>query len=284
MKGYIKLLPRSKKPMEKWRDPQNQYTLEELADWDGNIGWLCGTENIVVLDIDRPDIVNELCIKFFDTRAVKTGSGGYHLWYRVPNAKKVVIFDKTNTHLGELQALGTYVVCPPSIHPNGTSYKVLNPDQEILDITQEELLSPFRGVCRLSDESIQPKVNWVPTGNQDDPFDKVLVEDVWGAKVNDTRGNQLFCTHPMHGSGTGHNLVINPSKNVWKCWRCNSGGGAAMAVAVRYGVLDCSDARRGMLRGDKYKETLRIAREKGFIRDEQTVITRTPIKKVIIDE
>lgn len=284
-KAYIKLGRRLKTPVEKWRDTNNQYTLKELADWDGNIGRVCGLGNVVVLDIDAPDRVNDLDIKLFDTYAVKTGSGGYHLYYHVENARKVVIFDKEENHLGELQAMGTYVVCPPSIHPNGVAYKVINNNQSILDISQEELLSPFRGLCRLSDEIIRPKNNWVPVGNQDDPFSNLRVEDVWRAKVNEVRGDQMFCSHPMHGSGTGHNLVIHNGKNVWKCWRCGSGGGAAMAVAVRYGVLDCSDARPGMLRGDKFKETLRIARDKGLIHDEQTVITREPRRRrVKIDE
>lgn len=282
-KAYIKLGKRMKTPIEKWRNPLNQYTFNELGSWDGNIGRVCGFNDIVVLDIDNAARVDELGIKLFETYAVKTGSGGYHLYYRIPGAKKVIIFDKENTHLGELQCTGQYVVCPPSIHPNGKNYQNINPGVEILDISQEEVLSPFRGVCRLSDELVQPKINWVPSGLQDDPFAKVRVEDVWRAKVNDVRGNQLFCTNPMHGSDTGHNLVINPGKNVWKCWRCNSGGGAAMAVAVRYGVIDCSDARRGALRGEKYKETLRIAREKGIIDEPQQQITKD-IRKVEIDE
>lgn len=284
-KVYIKLLPGSKKPLERWREPENQYTLEEIADWKGNIGRVCGVDNVVVLDIDRPDLLNKLGILPYDTYVVKTGSGGYHLYYEVEEAKKVVIFDKENNHLGELQALGTYVVCPPSVHPNGTPYTVLDTTKKIYRTTQEYILSPFREVCRFSSDLSQPKRKWVPVGNQDDPFGRLLVEDVWSnAKVNEVRGNQLFCTHPLHGSGTGHNLVINPSKNVWKCWRCGSGGGAAMAVAVRYGVLDCSDARPGMLRGNKYLETLRIAREKGLVPEEQTVITREYKKKVVIDE
>ena len=54
-------------------------------------------------------------------------------------------------------------------------------------------------------------------------------------------------------------------------------------MAVRYGVIDCSDARRGALRGDKFKEVLQIAREKGIIKTEQQMIT-TDIRRIEIDE
>ena len=265
-KAYIKLGYRLKTPVEKWRDLNNQYFLDQLSDWRGNIGRVCGVADIVVLDIDAPDRVDELGIKLFETYAVKTGSGGYHLYYRIPNAKKVIIHDTDKKHLGELQCMGQYVVSPGSIHPNGNYYQHINPGVEILDISQEEVLSPFRGVCKLSDELAKPKVDWAPTGSTDDPFSKVSVEDVWNAKVTEVRGEQLFCSHPNHGSDTGHNLVIHPSKNVWRCWRCHSGGGAALAVAVRYGIIDCSDARPGALRGSKYIETLEKAREKGIIK------------------
>lgn len=272
-KAYIKLGYRLKTPIEKWRDENNQYFLDQLSNWRGNVGRVCGVGNIVVLDIDNPDRVNELGIKLFDTKAVRTGSLGYHLYYRIPNAKKVIINDLNGEHIGELQCLGQYVVSPGSIHPNGNYYQYINPGVEILDITQEEVLNPFRGVCKLSDELSQPMVKWVPTGTTDDPFSKVSVEDVWSAKVNEVRNGQLFCSHPCHGSDTGHNLVIHPSKNVWRCWRCHSGGGAAMAVAVRFGIIDCSEARRGALRGDKYKETLQVARERGIIREPEGLYT-----------
>jgi hypothetical protein len=280
-KAYIKLGYRLKTPVEKWRNDENQYFLADLSDWRGNIGRVCGVGNIVVLDIDDPARVDELGIKLFETYAVKTGSGGYHLYYRIPNAKKVIIHDLNKKHLGELQCMGQYVVFPGSRHPNGNYYQHINPGVEILDITQEEVLSPFRGVCKLSDELVKPTIDWVHTDTTDDPFAKVSVEDVWGAKVNEVRNGQLFCTHPGHGSDTGHNLVIHPGKNLWRCWRCNSGGGAALAVAVRFGVIDCSEARRGALRGDKYLETLEIAREKGFISKPLVEKTR---RRIIIDE
>lgn len=290
---YIKLRshgPESKMPVERWREEAHQYDLDELNEWSRtghNIGFVCATGGgICVLDIDNVARVGELGIDPYETYTVRTGSGGLHLYYKILGEnKKVIIHDHDGVHLGELQAFGQYVVAAGSIHPNGKPYVALNPDTPIQEITQKDLLQPFRGKCKLSDEIEKPVYTFREFSNsKEDELSRVRVEDVWDAKVTSDAGGQLFCTHPNHGSSTGSNLVINPSKNVWKCWRCNSGGGVALAIAVKYGIIDCSEARRGALRGDKYKEVLAIAREKGFIKDAQSIIVKRPPKEIVIDE
>jgi hypothetical protein len=47
---------------------------------------------------------------------------------------------------------------------------------------------------------------------------------------------------------------------------CCSGGGVALAIAVREGLINCSQARRGILRGMLFKKTVEIAHEKGYIK------------------
>jgi hypothetical protein len=271
MKGYIKLRPRDKRPVEKWREVQ--YDLQEMMDWvgeGGNVGFACGTNDIVVLDIDNPRRVEELGIIPPNTRIVRTGSGGSHYYYRIPGAKKVILHDLEGAHLGELQCHGQYVVIPPSIHPNGTEYTHVNPGVPILEISQEDLLSIFKGKIK-EDPKSKPKIEWKQFQGErnDDPFAGLRVEDIFDPKITEEVGNQLFCVHPVHGSSTKSNLVINLVKNTWWCGRHQSGGGAALAVAVMCGVIDCSEARPGALRGDKFKEVLRVAREKGYISDPQ---------------
>lgn len=276
---YIKLRehgPESKKPAEQWRKEENQYELDEVRGWlvsGHNIGLVCGFDDICVLDIDAPSIVDELGIKPYVTKAVKTGSGGWHLYYRIKNAKKVIIYAKDGTHLGELQATGQYVVAEDSTHPNGNKYRCVNPDEPILEVTQEELLLLFRGKCKLSDEAKPKPVFREFRNEREDELGSLRIEDVWDARVTEEGNGQLFAVHPIHGSSTKTNLVINPSKNCWKCFRCQSGGGVALAIAVKYGLIDCADAKPGALRGEKYLEVLRIAREKKLIKDPQQMIT-----------
>ena len=94
---YIKLRPRDKRPVEQWTNSKYQYGYKELIPWvqaGGNIGYVCGINDIIVLDIDSPARVEDLNIKPFVTRAIKTGNKGFHLYYKCPGAKKVVLIDK----------------------------------------------------------------------------------------------------------------------------------------------------------------------------------------------
>jgi hypothetical protein len=283
MEGYIKLRehgPYSKQPAEKWRE--NQYTKEDLGSWIStghNIGFATGTDDIVVLDIDNPGRIEELDIKPYETYAVRTGSGGFHLYYRVHKAKKVVLFDLEGIHLGELQALGQYVVVPPSIHPNGVPYTIINPGTNMVELSQLELLEPFLDKIKITREvKINRDLPYKLQSN--DPLSRVSVVDVWDAKVTESHGDQLFCEHPVHGSSTGHNLIIHPGKNVWQCRRCMSGGGVAMAIAVKYGIIRCDEALPGALRGDRFIQVLELAREHGYIKTLQVKLNTGGLKIV----
>ena len=100
---------------------------------------------------------------------------------------------------------------------------------------------------------------------QDSPSIKIV--DVLRKKGIETRrvGRQLVCGHPVHGSTNNGNFVVDPDKNVWHCFRCESGGGALSLIAVLEGIISCGEAVTGGLRGDKFKEAVRIAKERyGF--------------------
>lgn len=96
-----------------------------------------------------------------------------------------------------------------------------------------------------------------------DPLDDLRVVNIMPPEGNVTQsGDELRGDHPVHGSTNGGNYVINVSKNVWHCKRCESGGGPALAIAVKHGLISCSDAQAGEPRGDLFKQVLKIAIEK----------------------
>lgn len=97
-----------------------------------------------------------------------------------------------------------------------------------------------------------------------DNIDDLSVADIWGmAGLKKVSGkDEYFGDHPIHGSSGHMNFWVNPSKNCWKCFRCSSGGGPLSAIAVKEGIIQCSDARRGYLRGEKAVEAIKIAKEK----------------------
>jgi hypothetical protein len=96
-----------------------------------NIGVACEKSEIIVLDIDKnrngfenwKKLINKYKI---DDRTLTnlTGNGGMHLIFKCPSN-----FDPPRTsHNGlgpgiELLSKGSFIMLPPSIHPNGNSYK-----------------------------------------------------------------------------------------------------------------------------------------------------------------
>lgn len=95
---------------------------------DANIGIATGdVSGIVVIDVDLPglDTLNNLERIYGDltaTWAAQTGSGGLHLYYRMPN------LDIRNSAgaIGpgiDVRGNGGYVVAPPSLHVSGQRYQ-----------------------------------------------------------------------------------------------------------------------------------------------------------------
>jgi len=90
------------------------------------------------------------------------------------------------------------------------------------------------------------------------------------------RGGKIQGSHPIHGSTTGCNFLIDTSKNQWVCFHGghnppHGGGGVWSAIAVMEGLIDCSESS-SMLSDDIRKEVARIAREKyGYKPKEQEI-------------
>jgi Fe-S cluster assembly iron-binding protein IscA len=72
------------------------------------------------------------------------------------------------------------------------------------------------------------------------------------------RGSEYQGANVWHGSSTGINFVVNPSKNVWHCFRCNAGGSVAKAIGLNKGIISSCDEN---LSPEQFKEVLKIARE-----------------------
>lgn len=72
------------------------------------------------------------------------------------------------------------------------------------------------------------------------------------------KGQEYQGANVWHGSSTGMNFCLNPSKNVWHCFRCGCGGGVAKAIALNKGIIRSCDED---LSPDQFKQVLQIARE-----------------------
>jgi len=282
---FVRIDIGSKKPFERaWNVPgsKTNYSLEDpkFLAWVGsnqNYGVVAGVGGLIIFDADGLMRLTELGImaELPDTFAVRTGGGGLHLYYLSDLDQKIIMYDRMlkeedkPLHVGEVQSRGFQAVGPGSIHPNGKAYTIERdlPIASLDAVILKGILSKhvdygFDAAVpekkRLKVIMVDPKIK--------DPFDGVRVEDVLSPRGNVKKTPKcLKGAHPIHGSTSGNNFEVDLRENTWRCWRCCSGGGPALAVAVREGILKCDQARAGVLRGDLFKKTIEVARAAGHI-------------------
>ena len=243
----VKLGRRSKVAVEKWKSAQ----YDNLDGWiaaGNNVGFVCGLDDTIVLDVDQLDICVKAGLTPYETYAVTTGSGGKHLYYKVPGIRTTTYFElnpdgSKGVALGEIRGIGAYVVAPPSIHPDtGIRYRVSS-DEEITSLSKEEFLGMFEGKVYLEEKAQKMPEMESMRGSA------FTIDQVWNLSGFTKRGDELEGPHPNHGSKSGTNLTINLNTGKWYCRRCSSGGGAYLALAVDSGLIDCHHAHPGALYG-----------------------------------
>ena len=258
--GFVRLKARTKIPFE--QDWQNKpYTFTDIQSWidqGGNYGVQGGYGRLIVIDADTPEIADILASKFPETLTIKTPRQGFHYYFFCDGIDKKIVLkkdtpEKKDDHFGEIIAKGSQVVGSGSIHPDtGTAYEVIK-DLEIAEISRELIFSEFVEYIPLD----------LPQKDAETEIENISVVDVLNKKGVQLHrvGGQLVCGHPVHGSTNNNNFVVHPEKNVWHCFRCQTGGGALSLIAVLEGVIQCNEAVAGGLRGDKFTETLRLAKD-----------------------
>ncbi len=266
-KHFIRVGKRSKQPIDKgW--PTNPLAHNDIILLDhlrmgGNYG-VCGGFGLVIVDIDHETLKQLASEKLPETFTVESpGSHGWHLYFLCSLERPIRLRDKDGENIGDIQGLGKMVVGPGSTHPNGYDYKVVK-DVPLAQITAEELREAFKPYVIPERE-----VNRV-YGAAKEERSRFNVEldifDVLPTSQLRRQGREYFGPHPIHGSKTGRNFWVNRSKNVWHCFRHESGGGPLMWLAVEKGIISCPQAQPGALTGDNFKAVLKIAREKGLIK------------------
>lgn len=256
--GFVKLKPKTKIPFEQnWQNKPCSYKdIQTWIDQGGNYGVMGGYGELIIIDADT-EVISTIVKKHFPaTFTVKTHKG-FHYYYFTKDIQKKIVLKKGDKHYGEIISKGSQVVAPGSIHPNtGVVYNVSN-NINIAKISRELVYSELMEYIPFE----------YPQKDDETEISDISIVDVLNKADIQTKrvGSQLVCGHPVHSSTNNNNFVVHPDKNVWHCFRCNSGGGAVSLIAVLEGIIDCGEAVTGGLRGDKFNEVLRIAKEKyGF--------------------
>lgn len=281
---FIKVAPKSKRPIEHdWQDSANYpYDSPELRAHlakGGNYGIICGPGEIRILDCDDMPRLEELGVlaKFPKTFSVQSRPGRVHRYYMIPELKKkITLFDPIlkdencqPAHLGEIQGPGTQIIGPGSIHQNtGQPYEVID-NSPIAALSMEQVTFALEGLKTSRLEANCARLDAMPkraAPKEDDPFKNIRIDDI-AYPAGETRriGDEIQGAHPVHGSTTGKNFRIDLKKNTWYCDRCHTGGGPALWIAVKNGIIRCDQASSGALRGADFKRVWQIAENEGLI-------------------
>jgi hypothetical protein len=272
---FIKLANYDKVPVEPDYYTFNHYVADDprLIQWlenqRGNYG-VVPRVNQCILDADiKPlaDFARGLS-GLNDTLEVQTGrinGEGTHFYFLTDASRVAPLYDPESLtpgrkpiNIGHLKGYGGYAVGPGSYHPSGGRYTVENEPDELPFIPFSDVLDHFKEYRK---ETLSPPIVHT-SGRIHDAGIDIPIDRVWMPINPVHRGaHEIQGSHPVHGSDSGMNFSINTRDNVWHCWRCDTGGGVASAIAIVHGLIDCSDAGPGALRGDLYKEVLKIARD-----------------------
>jgi archaellum biogenesis ATPase FlaH len=242
----------------------NHIKAQEWMDQGFNYG-VRGDGGHIIIDADTAEIASYLFNNSAPTFCVKTPKQGYHFYYYCKGfIDKKVLHDPERfeesgepLHIGEIQATGVYCVGPHSLYPETHQPYIVHYDAPITVVSKvylDDLLGKFmkkeKAVVALTDNT---------------NISVVDVLRIAGVQM-EVLGDQLCCAHPVHGSSTGMNFVVHPAKNVWHCFRHQTGGGPFSLIAMLEGIINCDDCRVGGLVGDNFLKMIDIAKKKyGYV-------------------
>ena len=286
---------------------ENDPSLLSHLEGGGGYGVVTNYGDLAVFDADDLERLEELGIiaRLPPMLTDETTPDSRHYYFVCPGLdKKIVLYDPKLTeeipieddagnivgtktvrrHLGEVQAGRAHIVGPNSPHWSGVRRQIVN-NSDLPTITSDELHKILDGLAfSRSIEEIEPgdvvrKARLHPIG--ENLSDQIAILDVvpgwrWSRKSGDElKGDPLD-----HRSQSGTALAINPLKNVWRCHACESGGSSLELLAVDEGIIQCDEARPGCLSGDKFKQTIAVARSRGLLPPDPVEEARTHIETI----
>ena len=130
--NFFPLKHQSKEPaIATWKEYQSSMYQGEFKEGQ-NVAIVTGKlSNLIVIDLDDKKLATQIFSKWDDllrTTFVVETARGFHIYCR-PKSGKFPATAKLTNSKGQgidIKSEGGYVVAPPSIHPDGTKYKVIS--------------------------------------------------------------------------------------------------------------------------------------------------------------
>ena len=136
--SFIPIPYKSKVPAIEWKQFQQTRPDDgQVKDWfngrDTNLAVICGSvsDRLVVLDFDSEEGFEKFFMAssekigrdIFDFTRISKTARGYHVWVKVTEHVKNQKYPAL-----DIKSDGGYIIAPPSVHPDGATYELLNPD------------------------------------------------------------------------------------------------------------------------------------------------------------
>lgn len=236
---FVLISPKEKKPIEdKWTTEANYpHYHPKIKYHTGNIGILTGIGNLVIFDCDCLQAEN-LARQFGTTLVIGTSTTpeGYRKkhFYFFSGLKDRQVLDDYDKHLGEIQAKGQQCLIPPSIHPSGAKYEVLE-DNPIRTVKEEDLLraiSPFvdskRGAISKRTDTLKEETDSICAEIKE----KIKVSDLLKKYGFDMTKNPTKCL--WHESQGGQ--CFSYEADLWHCFHCERAGNIFHLMMAHEGV------------------------------------------------
>lgn len=268
---FILLAPKTKIPiaeMRGWADNREQITLtydsQKLAEHmqnGGNYG-VTTDKDCFIVAADTKEVEQAIEQRLPKTFTVQSPRHKTKHFYYYGQLTHFIQCKPTSQGdpCADIKFSNAYVLGPQSIFMDYGAYKVID-DYPIATITEEQLLAAI-------DEFIERKRLIETSTNQATATPELnfpITNIIPNIDALMQTGSDLTGPHPKHGSTTGSNFHVNTEKNVWYCFRHNTGGGPLELLAVTEGIINCEDAGKGSLRDEKFKQTIQKAQEKNLI-------------------
>lgn len=292
---FVLVRAKDKAPFEQDWVNTNNYTfddpkVQEHLKAGGNVGFLTGLGS-VVLDCDVQQAEN-LARQFPKTLVIGTSMiqedgkdfRKKHFYFSSDMTKKVILKDH-DKHLGEIQARGQMVLCPPSVHPSGAKYEVIedNPIAEVKEELFKKWASPF----------ITDTAKGVKRTEAIDDSDEVCAEIKKRLKIPallkaygfDVTKNPTNCL--WHESQGGQ--CFSYKDDLWNCFHCGAGGNIFHLVMKHEGI-GFVEAKKKLAEGLKIDESkLKKGKSKKSKNDKEEKVPTTsmfydPAKKILYEE
>jgi len=233
----------------------------------GVLSW----NGVCQFDIDNNDIFHATGIELPMSLIIKRGTHG-HYYFTCPDCPSEWR-EKYILTFGDVRLGGNYYVVGPGCnHPSGDKYEVFK-NYPIASLKWDFVFDIITKYHR--DEGApepireRPKYEYKEDGNWEDllnlPHCEVLLQPIKAKRD----GYKIIGGNPAPGHTNQSNTVlqIDISKDVWHCFdhdkKLGTGGGRMFAYAVSRGIIRCSDARPGALKG-KGKELMDALKEDGY--------------------